>query len=108
MLPEIPQDMAQTLRDRVGLVSEAQFSAMMSVSEYSLQSWRALGTGPRFVKLGRAIYYRLKDIEAWIASNTHESTRTTGPNLTYRDSTAEELNAAVEVLASGEIAPGGA
>jgi len=107
MLPE-SQDLSQTLRDRVGLVSEAQFAGMMNTSEYTLQYWRAHGTGPRFVKLGRAIYYRLKDIEAWMDVNTHESTRTTGPNITSRDSTVEELDELVEALESGAVAMGGA
>jgi len=83
---------AQKLRDRIGLVSEAQFAAMMEVSEYTTQVWRVKGTGPLFVKLGRSVFYRLQDIEAWMAQNLHSSTETTGP-ITSRDMVKEELDA---------------
>ena len=82
---------AQKLRDRIGLVSEAQFAAMMEVSEYTTQVWRVKGTGPLFVKLGRSVFYRLKDIENWVAGNLHSSTETTGP-ITSRDMVKEELD----------------
>lgn len=41
------------------------------------QSWasrRYKGNGPRFVKLGKSVYYRREDIDAWIDSNLHERT----------------------------------
>ena len=44
------------------------------------QSWAAMrhkGTGPRYVKLGRRVYYRRADIEAWIEANVY--TRTDRP-----------------------------
>lgn len=34
-------------------------------------SWvqrRYTGTGPRFVKVGRKAFYRVEDVEAWVAS----------------------------------------
>ena len=82
---------AQLLRDRIGLVSETQFANMMEVSEFTTQSWRVAGTGPMFVKLGRSVFYRLKDIEAWMEDNLHKSTKTSGP-ITSRDMLATELD----------------
>lgn len=44
------------------------------------QSWAAMrhkGTGPRYVKLGRRVYYRRADIDAWIEANVY--TRTDRP-----------------------------
>ena len=44
------------------------------------QSWAAMrhkGTGPRYVKLGRKVYYRRVDVQAWIDSNVF--TRTDRP-----------------------------
>jgi hypothetical protein len=38
------------------------------------QSWAALrhkGTGPPYVKLGRKVYYRRADVQAWIDSNVY-------------------------------------
>ncbi|WP_201408326.1 helix-turn-helix transcriptional regulator [Mycobacterium paraintracellulare] len=36
------------------------------------QTWAAMrhkGTGPRYVKLGRKVYYRRGDLQAWIEAN---------------------------------------
>ena len=36
------------------------------------QTWAAMrhkGTGPRYVKLGRKVYYRRADVQAWIEAN---------------------------------------
>ena len=44
------------------------------------QSWAAhrhKGTGPPYVKLGRKVYYRRDDVEAWIEGNLY--TRTDRP-----------------------------
>ena len=40
----------------------------------SLERDRQQGVGPRFVKLGRHVRYRLDDIEAWACANTVQST----------------------------------
>jgi predicted DNA-binding transcriptional regulator AlpA len=82
---------AQELRDRIGLVSELQFAAMMGVTDYTLQVWRVKGTGPKFVKLGRSIFYRLKHIDEWMDKNVHESTESTGPTYTFQDIPADKL-----------------
>lgn len=41
------------------------------------QFWNALrhkGGGPRYVKIGRKVYYRLADVRAWLDSNVYERT----------------------------------
>ena len=35
---------------------------------------RVIGGGPHFVRLGRAVLYRLEDLETWIASNRRRTT----------------------------------
>lgn len=38
------------------------------------QTWAArrhMGTGPRYVKLGRKVYYRRADVQAWIEANVY-------------------------------------
>lgn len=35
---------------------------------------RYLGTGPKFLRVGRSIRYRASDVEAWLHENTHTST----------------------------------
>lgn len=41
------------------------------------QAWAAMrhkGTGPRYVKVGRKVYYRRTDLDAWLAANMYERT----------------------------------
>lgn len=46
------------------------------------QTWNALrhkGGGPAFIKVCRKVYYRRRDVEAWIDSNRMVRTDTPGP-----------------------------
>lgn len=56
------------------LLSECETSALTGLAERTLQRKRLDGTGPRFAKLGRRIFYRRRDVLAWIEANTHAST----------------------------------
>lgn len=47
------------------------------MSTQYLASLRHKGGGPVYVKLGRKVYYRQSDIDAWIKDNLH--TRTDRP-----------------------------
>jgi hypothetical protein len=96
------------LRDRIGLISDAQFAAMMMVSEYTTQQWRVAGTGPTYVRLGRAVFYRLNDIELWVGSNTHQSTETsalTRAKLEVADAVGLHLASAAPPLPAPEEKP---
>ena len=35
----------------------------------TLEQWRYLGVGPKFVKVGRDVRYRWSDVEAWLDEN---------------------------------------
>lgn len=39
-----------------------------NVSPRTLERWRSLGQGPRFLKIGGRVAYRLEDIEAFEAA----------------------------------------
>lgn len=43
-------------------------AAMLAVSVKTLETWRRLGRGPRFVKLGRAVRYAVDDLDAFLRS----------------------------------------
>jgi len=45
-------------------VSEAADYLGLSVS--TLNKWRVTGDGPKFVKLGRAVAYRISDLHEWL------------------------------------------
>ncbi|WP_411815853.1 helix-turn-helix transcriptional regulator [Gordonia sp. SND2] len=36
----------------------------------TLNSWRYLGRGPAYIKLGRRVVYRVADLDAWLDANT--------------------------------------
>ena len=56
------------------LVTERDASELLGVSVRTLQKWRLQGNGPRFVKLGHAVRYDVKDLEAYIESARRRST----------------------------------
>jgi hypothetical protein len=45
----------------------------------TLQKWRLQGNGPRFVKLGHAVRYDVKDLEAYIECGRRRSTSDSAP-----------------------------
>jgi predicted DNA-binding transcriptional regulator AlpA len=45
----------------------------LRLSARTLDRWRTTGDGPAFVRLGRkAVAYRVRDLESWLARQTHE------------------------------------
>ena len=52
------------------LVDEASLAARLGVSRSTLQSWRYSARGPRWIKLGRLIRYRVIDVDAYLEANT--------------------------------------
>ena len=43
-----------------------QAATFLNLSPNTLSRWRWSGDGPRYVKLGRAVRYRVADLEAWL------------------------------------------
>lgn len=56
--------------DPDALLHEEQAAEFLKLSVRTLQAWRVKSTGPRFVRAGRAIRYRRRDLIAWIEENT--------------------------------------
>jgi predicted DNA-binding transcriptional regulator AlpA len=57
------------------LLTELQASTYLNVAVKTLQNYRWLGQGPRFVKLGkRMVRYRLSDLENFVTANLRSST----------------------------------
>jgi DNA-binding transcriptional MerR regulator len=52
------------------LLTELQAASLLNLSVRTLQAWRARGAGPPFVKAGRAIRYRRRDLLRWLDNNT--------------------------------------
>jgi predicted site-specific integrase-resolvase len=54
-------------------------AALLGVKKNTLEVWRYKGTGPRFVKCGSRVIYRLRDINDYLDSRTRKSTADPGP-----------------------------
>jgi len=57
-----------------GLMTPKEAAAFLRLSVLTLSDLRVKGGSPRYVKTGRLVRYRLKDLEAWIDSRTFGNT----------------------------------
>jgi hypothetical protein len=58
-------------------LNQIELSRRWSISPRTLERWRWLHQGPRYLKIGGRVVYRLDDIEAHEAAQLHESTSRT-------------------------------
>lgn len=56
------------------LGTPSEVAKVLHTSIESLAQRRYLGTGPQFVKLGRRVFYKWRDVHAWIDANTLQRT----------------------------------
>jgi excisionase family DNA binding protein len=56
------------------LLNQTQAAEVLAVQPRTMESWRCRGGGPPFVRVGRRVRYRLKDLQAWIEGRTYRST----------------------------------
>lgn len=61
--------------NRAALLTESEAAQLVNLSVRTFQTWRVRGGGPQFVKLGGAVRYRRRDLDAWVESHL---ARTTG------------------------------
>lgn len=61
---------AQATIDNDELLTEMAVARLLCLSVRTLQAWRITGAGPAYVRAGRAIRYRRRDVLEWIESNT--------------------------------------
>jgi len=66
---------ATNIPDHDALLTEVQAADFLNLSIRTLQAWRAKGCGPAYVRAGRAIRYRRRDLVAWMDANTVALTR---------------------------------
>ena len=58
----------------MNFLTQEEAAKELRLSERTLERHRWSGTGPRFVKMGRRIFYRPEDIEDYTAERTFSST----------------------------------
>jgi predicted DNA-binding transcriptional regulator AlpA len=52
------------------LLSEREVAARWGISVAALRAWRLKRVGPRFLRLGRSVRYRLRDLHIWMEART--------------------------------------
>ena len=66
------------------LLTEADVARQLRVDPRTLSRWRSLGTGPRYVRVGRAVRYVAQDLQTWLDDRQARSL------AEERDSAAEQ------------------
>ena len=46
-------------------LTQIELAARWRISHRTLEYWRSLGDGPRFIKIGRRVVYRMEDVVAF-------------------------------------------
>lgn len=59
----------QPFRVRLGLLTQDELAAVLDVSPETLREWRRIKQGPDYVKAGKNVMYREKDVMRWIERN---------------------------------------
>ncbi len=75
------------------LYNEGEAADLLRRSTRTLQYWRHVGGGPRYLKAGRRVLYRGRDLEAFVECNLRTSTRDPDPNASSGVTTRVGANA---------------
>lgn len=55
------------------LLSPEQLAAELGIPVATVYAWRYRGTGPRGIKVGRHVRYRITDVDAWLEAHADPS-----------------------------------
>jgi len=55
-------------------LDSTQLAERLTNRKNTIEGWRVKGIGPRYVKIGRLVRYRIEDVEAWLEAQTRTST----------------------------------
>lgn len=54
------------------LLTPEETAALLKVTVRTLRYWREQGTGPQYVRVGRRVRYRRRDLDAWLRQHEGE------------------------------------
>lgn len=57
------------------ILTTEEAANLCRLSVPTFERYRLHGDGPTYLKLGRAVRYRVEDVEAWLASRLTRSTK---------------------------------
>jgi predicted DNA-binding transcriptional regulator AlpA len=56
--------------ERPAALTERDVARLLSVTVSCVRAWRLRGGGPSFLRMGRAVRYRIEDVDRFMASRT--------------------------------------
>lgn len=74
---QLPEFLAMQLRNQLDLIEPQLLARMLGITEQTLAVWRSEKIGPDYVKLGKAVFYRVEDLVEWVEKN-HQRASTGG------------------------------
>lgn len=60
------------------LLDTSEVADLLTNKSNTLEGWRIKGMGPRYIKIGRLVRYRIEDVNAWLESQERTSTSQEG------------------------------
>ena len=70
----MPQTEIRKLNSKDQLLTVQQAAQYLGLAVSTLNKWRCLGGGPVFLKMGRAVRYRLESLDNYIKGSECQST----------------------------------
>lgn len=61
---EVPE--VAEYRHQLGMISQMTVAGILDINLDTLKTWRTIGRGPSYVKIGRAVWYLYDDILTWL------------------------------------------
>ena len=61
--PSLDHNLASSIERRT--LTDVEVAVRLGVSRFTVRAWRLKGTGPRFLKMGRAVRYRPEDVQEY-------------------------------------------
>ncbi len=62
------------MADLIDTISEAGLAHTLKLKPVTLRSWRRKGEGPPYYRCGRAIRYKLSEVDQWLSKRHYNST----------------------------------
>lgn len=69
---------AKALPFKINLMDSVQLADYLTNKPNTIEGWRIKGVGPRYIKIGRLVRYRLADVEEWLEAQARSSTSQAG------------------------------
>lgn len=67
------------ISDSMRLVDTRGAADVLQLNERTLENWRTYGRGPRYVKIGGRVRYRVSDLLSYLDESTRQSTGNHNP-----------------------------